>query len=215
MKRDASDDEVKRQRSITIMPTFQKEEHTDYHILKTIENDASISQRRLSSQMELNVASVNFALKRLIKKGFVRMVGANPRRINYYITPEGLREKTQLAYRFFGRNYHFYKEVRNDIEARIVKAINSLETRIAIYGVGELSEITYMVVSVMRWNFVGFFLEDSKTINREIFGHNVQDLKLLKNNSPYLLLLTDELPPDMMQDKGIKKIDTLSLLNYY
>ncbi|ODS34535.1 MAG: transcriptional regulator protein [Candidatus Scalindua rubra] len=126
------------------MPEYQKEELTDYHILKTIENDASISQRRLSSQMELNVASVNFALRRLIKKGFIRMVGANPRRIKYYITPEGLREKTQLAYSFFGRNFHFYKEVRNDIETRIIKATNGSKTRIAIYGVNELSEITYM-----------------------------------------------------------------------
>ena len=91
--------------------SLQKNELTDYNILKTIESDSTVSQRRLSSQMELNVASVNFALKRLIKKGFIRMIGINPRRIQYFITPEGLREKTQLAYSFFGRNLHFYKEV--------------------------------------------------------------------------------------------------------
>lgn len=192
-----------------------KKEQTDFHILKAIENNASVSQRRLSSQMKLNVASVNFAMKRLIKKGFVRMVGVNPRRIKYYVTPEGLIEKTQLAYRFFGRNFHFYKEVGNDIEARIVKAINGSETRIAIYGAGELSEITYMVVSAMRWNFVGFFLEDSRITNEKIFGYEVQKLKLLKNNHPCLLLLTDEFPVDMMSNRNIKNINTLSLLNYY
>ncbi len=196
------------------MQSMQKEQ-TDFHILKAIENDASVSQRRLSYQMGLNVASVNFAMKRLIKKGFVRMVGVNPRRIKYYVTPEGLREKTQLAYRFFGRNFHFYKEVRNDIEARIVKAINGSETRIAIYGVGELSEITYMVVSVMKWSFVGFFLEDSRITNEKIFGYEVQKLKLLKNKHPCLLLLTDEFPVDIMSNKNIKNINTLSLLNYY
>ena len=63
------------------MPIYQKEETTDYHILKTVENDPSTSQRKLSSQMEINVASVNFALQRLIKKGLIRMVGVNPRRI--------------------------------------------------------------------------------------------------------------------------------------
>jgi len=192
-----------------------KKEQTDFHILKVIENDASVSQRKLSSQMELNVASVNFALKRLIQKGFVRMVGVNPRRIKYYITPEGLREKTQLAYKFFNRNIHFYKEIRNDIETRIVKAANGTETSIAIYGAGELSEVTYMVVSKMSWNFLGFFLEDSKITNERILGYNVQKLKLLKNNHPCLLLLTDEFPVDMLFNKDIKNINTLSLLNYY
>ena len=71
-----------------------KKEHNDFQILKTVEADSSVSQRKLSSQMDLNVASVNFALKRLIQKGFVMKEGENPRRISYHITPEGLREKS-------------------------------------------------------------------------------------------------------------------------
>ena len=197
------------------MPKYQKKEITDYHILKTVENDPSISQRRLSSQMKLNVASVNFALQRLIKKGFIRMVGVNPRRIKYHITPHGLSEKTQLAYRFFGRNFHFYKEVRNDIEARIKRATNGSKTRIAIYGVDELAEITYMAVEAMRWKFEGFFVEDSKATNKEFFGHKIQGLGALKNTGPCLLLLTDGLSEDMISDSDLKNIDILNLLSYY
>jgi DNA-binding Lrp family transcriptional regulator len=197
------------------MNKYQKKEITDYHILKTVKKNPSISQRRLSSQMELNVASVNYDLQRLIKKGLIKMVGVNPRRIKYYITPKGLREKTQLAYRFFGRNLHFYKEVRNDIEARIVRATNGAKTRIAIYGVNELSEITYMAVTAMRWNIAGFFVEDSKITNKELFGHNIQGLGALKNISPCLLLLTDELSEDMLSDSDLKNIGILDLLSYY
>ena len=193
----------------------QKKELTDYNILKTIESDSTISQRKLSSQIEINVASVNFALKRLIKKGFIRMVGINPRRIRYYITPEGISKKTQLAYRFFGRNFHFYKEIRNDIESRIVKAANDTETGIAIYGAGKFSEIAYMVVSLMKWRFIGFFLEDSKITNEEIFGHKVQKLESLREMQPCLLLLTDRITLDIKRDNNIKNVDTLDLLNYY
>ena len=200
------------QRQIT---SLQKEELTDYNILKTIESDSTVSQRRLSSQMEINVASVNFALKRLVKKGFIRMVGVNPRRIQYFITPEGLREKIQLAYSFFGRNLHFYKEIRSDIESRIVKATNGKETEIAIYGVGELSEIAYMAVSAMNINFVGFFLDGSKITNEEVFGHQVQKLESLKEMQPCLLLLTDEFLVDNICDKNLNNVDMLNLLNYY
>jgi hypothetical protein len=143
------------------------------------------------------------------------MVGINPRRIRYHITPEGIRKKTQLAYRFFGRNFHFYKEIRNDIESRIVKATNNPETGIAIYGVSGLSEITYMVVSLMKLQFVGFFLDGSKITNEEILGHQVQKLESLKEMQPCLLLLTDEFPVNMMCDNNIKNVNTLDLLNYY
>ena len=195
--------------------SLQNKELTDYNILKTIESDSTVSQRGISSQMEINVASVNFALKRLIKKGFVRMVGVNPRRIQYHITPEGLREKTQLAYRFFGRNFHFYKEIRNDIESRIAKATNGMETGIAIYGVGGLAEITYSVVSLMKWRFLGFFLEDSKNTNEGILSHEVQKLESLKEMQPCLLLLTEEVTVGMKYDNNIKNVDILNLLNYY
>ncbi|OHC00035.1 MAG: hypothetical protein A3G70_03890 [Planctomycetes bacterium RIFCSPLOWO2_12_FULL_39_13] len=193
----------------------QKEEHTDYHILKTIENDASISQRRLSSQIGINVASVNFALKRLIKKGFVRMVGVNPRRLKYFITPQGLKEKTNMAYRFFGRNFHFYKEVRNDIETRIREVNGDTNNKVAIYGVRELAEVTFMVAMVMKLEFVGFFIEDSKMTGKELFGHNIQKLEVLNNFRPCLLLLTDDLSEHVISSCGLGNINVLNLIDYY
>ena len=193
-----------------------QKDYNDFHILKTIETDSSVSQRKLSSQMKLNVASVNFALKRLVQKGYVTMIGENPRRIKYYITPEGLKEKIQLAYKFFGRNIYYYKEIRKDIESRIVKATGGTEISIAIYGACELSEITYMVVSKMSSNFLGFILEESKITDEKILGFNVQHLNLLKNNNRCLLLLTDEFDADATSDiVTTVNIETLNLVDYY
>ncbi|MGR3292659.1 MAG: winged helix-turn-helix transcriptional regulator [Candidatus Scalindua sp.] len=189
-----------------------KKEHNDFQILKTVEADSSVSQRKLSSQMELNVASVNFALKRLIQKGFVTKEGENPRRVKYHITPEGLREKTQLAYKFFDRNIPYYHEVRNDIEAQIVKTTDGKKTSLAIYGSSELSEITYMVVTKMGWNFLGFYLEDSKITKEKILDYNFQSLDLLKGSNKCLLLLADKCPPDVLDDIDKKNIETLSLV---
>jgi predicted transcriptional regulator len=191
-----------------------KKDHNDFQILKTVEADSSVSQRKLSSQMELNVASVNFALKRLIQKGFITKEGENPRRTSYHITPEGVRQKTQLAYQFVGRNIQYYQEVRSDIEARIVKATDGKETSLAIYGACELSEITYMVVSKMGWNFLGFFLEDSKITKEKTQDYKVQSLDLLKGDHKCLLLLTDECPEDILNDMDKKSVKTLSVVDY-
>ena len=192
-----------------------KKEHNDFQILKTIEADSSVSQRKLSSQMELNVASVNLAMNRLLQRGFITKEGVNQRRTKYYITPEGLRVKTQLAYKFVGRNIHYFNEVRNDIEARIVKAADGRETSLAIYGACELSEITYMVVSKMSWNFLGFFLEASKITNERILDHTVQSLDQLKDDQKYLLLLTDKCPADVLNDMNKENVETLSFVDYF
>jgi DNA-binding Lrp family transcriptional regulator len=188
-----------------------KKDHNDFQILKTVEADSSVSQRKLSAQMELNVASVNFAMNRLIQKGFIKKEGVNPRRTKYYITPEGVKEKTHLAYKFVGRNLHYYKEVKNDIETRIIKATNSKEISLAIYGACEHSEVAYMVVSEMSWNFLGFYLENSKITKETIRDYNVQSLDLLKGDHKCLLLLTDECPADVLNAIDKKNIKTLNL----
>ncbi|MCP4252566.1 MAG: winged helix-turn-helix transcriptional regulator [Candidatus Scalindua sp.] len=191
-----------------------KKEHNDFQILKTVEENSSVSQRKLSSQMELNVASVNFALKRLIQKGFVTKEGENPRRVKYHITPEGLKEKTQLAYKFFDRNIPYYHEVRNDIEAQIEKATDGRKISVAIYGAGELSETAYMVVSKMGCNFLGFYLEDSKITKEKILDYDFLSLDMLKGDEKCLLLLADKCPADVLNDVGNNNIETLSLVDY-
>ncbi len=190
-------------------------EHKDFQILKTIEADSSVSQRMLSSQMELNVASVNHAMTRLIQRGFITKEGVNPRRTKYYITSEGLRGKTQLAYKIVGRNIHYYNEVRNDIETRIVKATGGKEISLAIYGACELSEITYMVVSKMGWNFLGFFHEDSKITDEKILDYNVQSLDLLNGDHKCMLLLTDNCPVCVLNVMDRMNVKTFNLVNYY
>jgi len=194
------------------MIKHKSKELTDYHILKTLEKDASISQRRLSSQMEINVASVNFAFKRLIKKGLVKMVGINPKNIRYHITSKGLKEKTRMAYNFFGRNFHFFREVRNDIEVQIKESNRSSKAKVAIYGVRELAEITYMAVISTKLEFVGFFSDDLSIINKELFGHKVQKLDYLDKAGPFLLLITEKFPMHMPPREKMKNIDTLNLL---
>ena len=70
-----------------------QEEITQYNILQSLENGEQTSQRQLSLQLGINVASINFAIKKLTKRGFVKMLGVNPRRMRYILTPKGITEK--------------------------------------------------------------------------------------------------------------------------
>ncbi len=192
-----------------------KKELNNFQILKTIEVDSSISQRKLSSQMELNVSSVNFAMQDLVKKGFVTMTGKNARRTEYFITPEGLREKTLLAYKFFGRNIPYYKEVRNDIESKISQVTNGNRASIAIYGANELSEIAYMVTSKMNSVFLGFFLDNSRIPGEKILGFDIQGLNSLVCDQDCLLILTKAFPVETINYlESNSEVEILNLMDY-
>jgi DNA-binding MarR family transcriptional regulator len=192
-----------------------KKDHNDFQILTTIEGDSSVSQRDLSSQMRLNVASVNFALKSLVQKGYVTMEGENLRRTKYYITADGIREKTKLAYKSFGRNLQYFNEIRKDIESQILMATNGSEISIAIYGANELSEIVYMVVSKMGLKFLGFFLEESNITNEKVFDFSVQRVSQLSNTSKCLLLTTDGLSLDLKNSIEAKNVEMLDFVGSY
>ncbi len=192
-----------------------KKELNNFQILKTIEVDSSVSQRKLSSQMDLNVSSVNFALQDLVKKGFVTMTGENARRTEYFITPEGLREKTLLAYKFFGRNIPYYKEVRNDIESKISQVTNGNRASIAIYGANELSEIAYTVTSKMNCIFLGFFLDNSKIPGERILGFDIQELNSLVSDQNCLLILTKAFPVETINYlEANSEVEILNLMDY-
>jgi DNA-binding MarR family transcriptional regulator len=175
-----------------------QEEITQYNILQSLEHDEQISQRQLSSQLGINVASVNFALKKLTKRGLVKMLGSNPRRIRYILTPKGIAEKSQLAYKFFDRNFHFYKAVRKDVEKKIDSIPFEGKNRVAIYGVTDLLEVAYLVIKNKEIELVAIVDDEIKI---RIFGYYVIGTEELTNLSPHFLLLTKE--PDAKKMKQI------------
>ncbi|OHB98717.1 MAG: hypothetical protein A2Z57_01720 [Planctomycetes bacterium RIFCSPHIGHO2_12_39_6] len=176
-----------------------QEEITQYNILQSIENGEQISQRQLSSQMGINVASINFALKKLTKRGLVKMLGVNSRRMKYILTPKGIAEKTQLAYKFFDRNFHFYKAVRKDVENKI----NSISfnggngNRVALYGVTDLMELAYLVIQDKEELDLVAIVDDETKIR--IFGYHVIGIEEINTHTPDFLLLTKELDAEKVK----------------
>ena len=173
-----------------------QEEITQYNILQSIENGEQISQRQLSSQLGINVASINFALKKLTKRGFVKMLGVNPRRMQYILTPKGIAEKTQIAYKFFDRNFHFYKAVRKDVEYKIDSIPFNDKKRVALYGVTDLMELAYLVIQDKELELVAIVDDEMKI---RIFGYHVIGIEEINTHAPDFLLLTKELDADKME----------------
>lgn len=161
---------------------MNSKQYTDYKILKTIEQKSDISQRFISKQTGLNVASVNFALKRLIQRGYIKVTNMNKKRLMYHLTPTGISEKTKLAYNFFLKNYHLFSDIREIISLHFDSHSNLEGKNIAIFGVNEITEIVYLCMKMKRVHFAGIYEDDPNLVATNWLGEPVQSFDQIQRN---------------------------------
>jgi len=127
----------------------------EYNILDSVDaNDGSLTQRHISKKLSRSVASVNFALRLLAVKGYIKITGANPRNLKYHLTPSGLLRKSVLAYNFLRRQSALYEEVRKDLLRRLRSLAAEEVRQVDVYGWTPFTEaaILYLISEGIRVN---------------------------------------------------------------
>lgn len=89
--------------------------------MRVIEANPEISQRQLARELGVSLGGINYALKALIERGFVK-AGNFGRSDNkgaylYLLTPEGVAQKSALAARFLSRKLEEYEALRREIKS--------------------------------------------------------------------------------------------------
>ena len=123
------------------MTTYTENEHRDLALLEQISVDPDATQATLASQLGVAVGTINWHLKRLIDKGYVKVRRAERRKLRYIITPEGIALRARLAIDYIQTSMSLYRLVR----VRSLKAIQQLRKsgfqEVRIVGDGEVAEI--------------------------------------------------------------------------
>ena len=90
-------------------------------VLLALEANPDLSQRQLAAELGVSLGGVNYALKALVERGFVKAgnfrKSGNKVAYLYVLTPQGLAEKASLATAFLGRKLAEYEVLRQEIEA--------------------------------------------------------------------------------------------------
>ena len=103
-------------------------------LLRTISENPQITQRELSSRLGLSLGKINFLMKSLIEKGFIK--ANNFKNSNnkisylYLLTPAGIEEKTKITYRFLKRKMEEYEKLENEIR-HLKEEVDLLDKSIA------------------------------------------------------------------------------------
>jgi len=79
----------------------------DLIILEQIEQDPDTTQAALASGLEVAVETINWHLKRLIEKGYVKVSRVERRKLKYLITPEGITLRTRLTLDYIQNSFNY------------------------------------------------------------------------------------------------------------
>ena len=113
----------------------------DLIILEHIEQDPDTTQAALASRLEVAVGTVNWHLKRLVEKGYIKVSRLERKKLKYIITPEGIALRARLTVDYIQNSFNLYRVVRE----RAINAIEELKTRgyhqVRVDGSGEVAEI--------------------------------------------------------------------------
>jgi ribosomal protein S25 len=118
------------------------EAHRDLRLLEAVHEDSRVTQRGMAKKLGIALGLANIYLKRMIHKGYIKVVNVQPNRISYLITPRGIAEKARLTYEFMDYSLHLYGEVRQHLR-EAMQDCAAAGKRVAIYGSGEAAELAY------------------------------------------------------------------------
>jgi DNA-binding MarR family transcriptional regulator len=113
----------------------------ELQILEQIESDSDVTQIGLAETLGVAVGTINFVVKRLVKKGYVRVKQLERRRLKYIITPAGIALRTKLAMDSIRYSMRLYREIRTRARSLLGEARKAGHQAIRIEGAGDLADV--------------------------------------------------------------------------
>ena len=110
-------------------------------LLENIERDPDVTQLSLATQLGVAVGTVNWHIKRLIDKGYVKVKRAERRKLRYIITPEGIALRARLTVDYVEQQFLLYRNTRQRVKEHVEKIRQAGFDRVRILGEGDVADI--------------------------------------------------------------------------
>jgi EPS-associated MarR family transcriptional regulator len=96
------------------------DEDVHYRLLRLLEREPRLSQREIAEHMGISLGKVNYCVRALVDKGWVKMGNfyrsRNKQAYLYKLTPRGLMQKAAMAVRFLRRKEAEHRALLGEIE---------------------------------------------------------------------------------------------------
>ncbi len=117
------------------------EDHRDLNILEQIERNPDSTQASLAEQIGVAIGTINWHLKRLIEKGYVKVRRVERRKLRYIITPDGLALRANLALDYIQTSFQLYRLIRERTMKLLDDARRQGLTQLRLAGEGDVADV--------------------------------------------------------------------------
>jgi DNA-binding MarR family transcriptional regulator len=117
------------------------ENSRDLIILEQIEKNPDATQAALAGDVGVAVGTINWHLKRLINKGYVKVKRAERKKLRYIITPEGISLRARLTIDYIQNQFSLYRLTREKVIALLSQVRAEGYAEVRLIGEGDVTDV--------------------------------------------------------------------------
>ncbi|MBP1696110.1 MAG: transcriptional regulator, MarR family [Deltaproteobacteria bacterium] len=167
---------------------MDKEDLQTLRLMDEIERNGIHSQRELSQRLNISLGLVNTFLKRLVNKGYFKVMTMPRNRVKYFLTPEGLARKAKLTAEYLRYSVHFYRDIKDLLLDKYAEMEKNQVKSILFFGAGEAADLAYLYLQLTSLELVG--LIDDQKKGKDFFGFVIKGTESVRDIQWDMILLT-------------------------
>ena len=149
----------------------------EYELLNEISQDSQVTQASLAQRLGIAVGSVNWYVKRLVSRGYVKVSHLDRTRLQYDLTPEGMSVLTQRAMLYAKESLRVYKVFRQKAKMVVSQLKAAGITHAYLDGDDEIMDILRLTCVE-----AGILIDESP--DSIVLKHIAQNYQIVDLNQP-------------------------------
>ena len=126
----------------------------DLIILEEIAKDPDATQAGLATRLGVAIGTINWHLKRLIAKGYIKARRMERRKLRYIITPEGISLRAHMTLDYIQNSFRLYRLVRHRVAEQLTQVRQAGYTCVRLEGEGDVADVCRLTCLEQGMNIV-------------------------------------------------------------
>ncbi len=186
----------------------------DLKILTAIGERQNVTQRSLAKSLDIALGLTNLYLKRLARKGYIKITTLPPKRLKYLLTPQGIAEKTRLTYEYMSFSLLLYRQTRTHLREAVRPLVENGRRRLALYGSGEAAELAYLTLREFGIQPSALYTDDGTSQFLDIPVRPVRDLSAAEIDGVIVAAFNSlDAHREMLTQNGVPQEKLIFLVN--